>query len=55
MSPVVSKKGRPPRATAGPTKKQQQVKHLHGKLQILKKRRWEASDEERAAVDEISA
>lgn len=43
------KKARP----AGPSKRQQQIK-LHGKLQTLKKRWWEASDEEREALDEIS-
>ena len=49
-----TKEGKKPRPPVGPSRRQWQIKELHGKLQMLKKRWWEASGEERAALDEIS-
>lgn len=50
-----AKEGKTPRPPAGPSRRQRQIKELRGNLQTLKKRWREASDEERAALDEISS
>ncbi len=48
------KEGKTPRPPVGPSRRQRQIKELREELKTLKRRWWEASDEERAALDEIS-
>ncbi len=49
-----AKEGKTPRPPAGPSRRQRQIKELREELKTLKRRWREASDEERAALDEIS-
>ncbi|CAM4733730.1 unnamed protein product [Leuciscus chuanchicus] len=48
------KEGKTPRPPAGPSRRQRQIKELREELKTLKRRWREASDEERAALNEIS-
>lgn len=50
-----AKESKTPKSPAGPSRRQRQMKELRGEIQRLKKRWREASDEERAALDEISS
>ena len=49
------KKGSTPKPAAGPSRRQRQIKDLRGELKLLKRRWWEASEEEREAWSEISS